>query len=332
MSTTLHFIFQKKVTTTAIIIKPSTAMNSKPKVGITTKIHKITPIPKKTKTTRATAVTTYKPRSSTAFAPIDQCKLFNDAELIERYACNCADLSMRELNACCENYHKCLSKINDIINNNCTFSPNMYYISINVSNYNWTCNECVWVQNRHCQYQQCKCDKQVIECWSRIPAPKHNKNESVSCEAKFIDEVKDNPNIPIANVTNIRRNNDKSWEKLDKIEKEIETLKHDRPMQKFLVKTQQAAIKYSDEIDLAYDKMNSTLYEAIFKLNEAINKAEKSNDEEDLVEVEIALDEFSKTLQAAVTFDNEYQWAYTSILTVHLKIDMIVDLATGKVE
>ncbi|CAK5073490.1 unnamed protein product [Meloidogyne enterolobii] len=208
----------------------------------------------------------------------------------------------------------------------------MYYISINVSNYNWTCNECVWVQNRHCQYQQCKCDKQVIECWSRIPTPKHNKNESVSCNAKFIDEVKDNPNIPIANVTNIRRNNDKSWEKLDKIEKEIDTLKHDRPMQKFLVKTQQTAIKYSDEIDLAYDKMNSTLYEAIFKLNYAINKAEKSNDEEDLVEVEIALEEFSKTLQAAVTFDNEYQWAYTSILTVHLKIDMIVDLATGKDE
>uniref|UniRef100_A0A915M7G9 Uncharacterized protein n=1 Tax=Meloidogyne javanica TaxID=6303 RepID=A0A915M7G9_MELJA len=177
--------------------------------------------------------------------------------------------------------------------------------------------------------------KQVIECWSRIPAPEHNpksKDEIVGCNAKFIDEVKDNPNIPIANVTKIRRNNDKSWEKLDKIEKEIDTIKNDRPTQKFLVKTQQAAIKYSDEIDLAYDKMNSTLYEAIFKLNDAIKKAEKTNDEEDLMAVEIALDEFSKTLQAAVTFDNEYHWAYNSILAVHLKMDMIVDLATGKDE
>ncbi|CAK5123868.1 unnamed protein product [Meloidogyne enterolobii] len=174
--------------------------------------------------------------------------------------------------------------------------------------------------------------RQVIECWSRIPAPKHNKDELVSCKAKFIDEVKDNPKFPIVNVTKIRRNNDKSWEKLDKIEKEIDTRKNDWATIEFVGETQQAAIKYFDDIDLAYDKMNSTLYEAAFKLNYAINKAEKSNDEEDLVEVENALEEFLKTLQAAVTFDNEYQWAYTSILTVHLKIDMIVDLAKSKLK
>ncbi|CAK5093031.1 unnamed protein product [Meloidogyne enterolobii] len=61
-------MFQKKVTTTPMIIKPSTAMNLKPKVGITTKINKITPITKKTEAT--TVITTHKPRSSTAFAPI----------------------------------------------------------------------------------------------------------------------------------------------------------------------------------------------------------------------------------------------------------------------
>uniref|UniRef100_A0A914KX89 Uncharacterized protein n=1 Tax=Meloidogyne incognita TaxID=6306 RepID=A0A914KX89_MELIC len=88
---------KKKVTTTAIIIKPSTVMNIKPKVVITTKMNNITPISKKTKATAA--ITTHKPRSSTTFAPIDQCKLFNNAKLIERYACNCADLSIRELNA-----------------------------------------------------------------------------------------------------------------------------------------------------------------------------------------------------------------------------------------
>ncbi|CAK5091639.1 unnamed protein product [Meloidogyne enterolobii] len=100
----------------------------------------------------------------------------------------------------------------------------------------------------------------------------------------------------------------------------------------FVGETQQTAIKYFDDIDLAYDKMNSTLYKAAFKLKNAINKAEKSNDEEDLVEVEMALDEFLKTLQAAVTFDNEYNWAYNSILTVHFKIDMIVDLARSKLK
>uniref|UniRef100_A0A914KZ25 Uncharacterized protein n=1 Tax=Meloidogyne incognita TaxID=6306 RepID=A0A914KZ25_MELIC len=205
----------------------------------------------------------------------DQCNLFNNATLIERYACNCADLSMRELNA------------------------------------------------------------QVIECWSRIPAPEQNpksKDEIVGCNAKFIDEVKDNPSIPIANVTKIRRNNDKSWEKLDKIEKEMDKLKNDRATIRFVNKTLQMAIKYSEELDLAYDVVNSTLYEAAFKLKEAIEKAEKSNDEEDLMAAEIALDEFTKTLQAAVVFDNEYHWADNSILTVYFKIEMVSELAMSKLK
>uniref|UniRef100_A0A914KZZ0 Uncharacterized protein n=1 Tax=Meloidogyne incognita TaxID=6306 RepID=A0A914KZZ0_MELIC len=175
--------------------------------------------------------------------------------------------------------------------------------------------------------------RQVIECWSRIPAPEpKSKDGLVSCKAKFIDEVKDNPKFPISNATKIRRNNDKSWEKLDKIEKEIDMRKNDDATIRFVGETQQTAIKYFDDIDLAYDKMNSTLYEAAFKLKNALTKAEKSNDEEDIVALEIALDEFSKTLQAAVTFDNEYNWAYNSILTVHFKIDMIVDLARSKLK
>uniref|UniRef100_A0A915LHE5 Uncharacterized protein n=1 Tax=Meloidogyne javanica TaxID=6303 RepID=A0A915LHE5_MELJA len=238
---------KKKVTTTAIIIKPSTVMNIKPKVVITTKMNNITPISKKTKATAA--ITTHKPRSSTTFAPI-----------------------VVALTYLYEN----LMRI------------------------------------------------QVIECWSRIPAPEpKSKDGLVSCKAKFIDEVKDNPKFPISNATKIRRNNDKSWEKLDKIEKEIDMRKNDDATIRFVGETQQTAIKYFDDIDLAYDKMNSTLYEAAFKLKNALTKAEKSNDEEDIVALEIALDEFSKTLLAAVTFDNEYNWAYNSILTVHFKIDMI---------
>jgi len=177
--------------------------------------------------------------------------------------------------------------------------------------------------------------RQVIECWSRIPAPEQNpksKDEIVGCNAKFIDEVKDNPSIPIANVTKIRRNNDKSWEKLDKIEKEMDKLKNDRATIRFVNKTLQMAIKYSEELDLAYDVVNSTLYEAAFKLKEAIEKAEKSNDEEDLMAAEIALDEFTKTLQAAVVFDNEYHWADNSILTVYFKIEMVSELAMSKLK
>jgi len=148
-----------------------------------------------------------------------------------------------------------------------------------------------------------------------------------------LDQVKNNPDMPIANATRIRRNNGRILDKLDKISNEIELGNRDwSTIIEFLNKTKKMADNYTNELIAAYDIMNSTLYEAAFKLKEAIEKAEKSNDEEDLMAAEIALDEFTKTVQAAVVFDNEYHWADNSILTVYFKIEMVSELAMSKLK
>nr|CAD2176766.1 unnamed protein product [Meloidogyne enterolobii] len=213
----------------------------------------------------------------------------------------------------------------------------MYYISINVSNYDWKCNECSRVKNDHCQQEQCLCDKQVIQCWSQVPTPeppKHklkSKNYVDSCKAKFLDQVKNNPDMPIVNATRIRRNNGIILDKLDKISNEIELGNRDwATIIEFLNKTKKMADNYTNELVTAYDIMNSTLYEAAFKLKDATKKAAKTNDEDDLLAVEIAFDEFFKTVLAAVNFDNEYHRAANNLLTVYFKVDIVIDLAISK--
>uniref|UniRef100_A0A915MBW1 Uncharacterized protein n=1 Tax=Meloidogyne javanica TaxID=6303 RepID=A0A915MBW1_MELJA len=178
---------------------------------------------------------------------------------------------------------------------------------------------------------------QVIQCWSQVPTPEppkqkpKSKNYVDSCKATFLDQVKNNPDMPIANATRIRRNNGRILDKLDKISNDIELGNRDwSTIIEFLNKTKKMADNYTNELVAAYDIMNSTLYEAAFKLKDATKKAAKTNDEEDLAAVEIAFDEFFKTVLAAVNFDNEYHWAANTLLTVYFKVDIVIDLAISK--
>lgn len=179
--------------------------------------------------------------------------------------------------------------------------------------------------------------RQVIQCWSQVPTPEppkqkpKSKNYVDSCKATFLDQVKNNPDMPIANATRIRRNNGRILDKLDKISNEIELGNRVwSTIIEFLNKTKKMADNYTNELIAAYDIMNSTLYEAAFKLKDATKKAAKTSDEEDLAAVEIAFDEFFKTVLAAVNFDNEYHWAANTLLTVYFKVDIVIDLAISK--
>ncbi|CAK5020951.1 unnamed protein product [Meloidogyne enterolobii] len=170
--------------------------------------------------------------------------------------------------------------------------------------------------------------RQVIQCWSQIPTPKKNsfEHEIVGCKSKFIDEVKDNPNMPIAKTTAIRRTLENISDKFDKIAKELIPGSLDWPTIVYVGKVYDQTETFSNDLDSLFDIVNSTLYEAKLKLKNEIAKAEKTNDEEDWIAVEMAAYEFIKTSTAAVFFDEEYQLAKNSYLTYLFKGRMVLKI------
>ncbi|CAK5073492.1 unnamed protein product [Meloidogyne enterolobii] len=135
--------------------------------------------------------------------------------------------------------------------------------------------------------------------------------------------------MPIAKTTAIRRTLEKISDELDKIAKELIPGSLDWPTIVYVNKVQEQTDTYSDDLDLLFDIVNSTLYEAKLKLKNEIAKAEKINDEEDWIAVDMAADEFIKTATAAVFFDEEYHLADNAYLTYLFKEEIVLLLNDG---
>ncbi|CAK5124817.1 unnamed protein product [Meloidogyne enterolobii] len=132
--------------------------------------------------------------------------------------------------------------------------------------------------------------------------------------------------MPIAKTTAIRRTLENISDKFDKIAKELIPGSLDWPTIVYVGKVYDQTETFSNDLDSLFDIVNSTLYEAKLKLKNEIAKAEKTNDEEDWIAVEMAAYEFIKTSTAAVFFDEEYQLAKNSYLTYLFKGRMVLKI------